>query len=60
MKYYNFGLLFIFLILPLLCFGQLKPVIEFDKKTLDFGTIKYQPNLEIKIKFYFKKTGSAN
>jgi len=55
MKSHLLGL--VLLLFPILCFGQEKPFISFDKKSIDFGTIKYKPNSVIRIKFYFKNTG---
>lgn len=45
--------------IPLFSFGQKTPVITFENKICDFGTVKYKPKSVIKIKFYYENTGNA-
>lgn len=59
MKHYFIYILFCLLIIPLSSFSHRKPVITFDNKVCNFGKIKYKPNSVIKIKFYYKNSGSA-
>ena len=59
MKHYFFNLLFCLLTIPLFSFGQKTPIIKFENKVCDFGTVKYNPKSVIKIKFYYKNTGNS-
>jgi len=59
MKHYFFSILLCLLTIPLFSFGQKAPIITFENKACDFGTVKYRPKSVIKIKFYYTNTGNA-
>lgn len=59
MKHHFFYLLLYLLTIPLFSFGQKSPVITFENKVCNFGTVKYKPKSGIIFKFYFKNTGNS-
>lgn len=59
MKHHFFYLLLYLLTIPLFSFGQKSPVITFESKVCNFGTIKYKPMSRVKIKFFFSNTGNS-
>jgi hypothetical protein len=59
MKHYFAYILFCLLTITLSSFGNGKPIITFEKKVCYFGKIKYKPNSILKIKFYYKNSGTA-